>query len=76
MRVLARVPGYGGLSICDVIGETATHYSLRFSHYSLVHAMRYVTSEVPDDAEREWTSEVFVRRKSKCYPVTEDRSDR
>jgi hypothetical protein len=74
MRVLARVPGYGGLYICEVIGETVTHYSLRRRSYDLKYPMDYVMSYAPDDAPREWTSEVFVRRKSKCFPVTDERT--
>ncbi len=71
MKVLARVPGYGGLSICEVLGENTTHYSLRYVKYELKYPMDYVASYAPDDAPREWTSQVFVRRKSKCYPIAD-----
>lgn len=74
MQVLANVPGYGGLSICEVIGETASHYSLRYRSYGLKYPFDYVMSDAPDDAPREWCSQVFARRKSKCYPV-DDQAD-
>lgn len=73
-KVLARVPGYGGLNICDVVGENDSHYSLRYTSYDLQRPMDYVMSYPPDDAPREWISRVFMRRKSKCYPY-DDRFD-
>lgn len=72
MKVLARRPGYGGWNVCEVIGETSTRYSLRYDSYDLKYPMDYVTSYAPDDAPREWTTEVFFRRKSKCYPVNQE----
>lgn len=71
-EVLARVPGYGGLSRCTIIGESATHYTLRHNAYRLKDPMLYVMFPAPDDAEREWVVYEFVRPKRKCYPIGND----
>lgn len=65
MKVLARVPGFGGKSICDVIGETDRDYALsRIVQEPDVFDPTGWT-DWPTHPERI----VFTRRKTQCIPL-------
>ena len=74
-RVLARVPGYGGESVCEVIGEDEKYYILRVVFKNMLkYPLDYVDGQYPpENAPRVDKEYVFRRKKKRCVLISESK---